>query len=256
MIPLPDRERILLGPGPSMVPPRVMRAMAAPVLSHLDPDLMAMMDELRGTADGRVPIAGGLVLVRGVGHRHVGHGDGGGQPRGRRHARALDCRRLLRRSDRRHERAVRRGRDAPVVRVGQSRRSGGRPPRAEGATRGHRHRGARGNVNRRAEPGRAGRRGRARTRRADHRRRGDLARRASRSRWRSGASARRTAARRSAWARRRASRRSRSRPAPWSGASRRAASPSTSGCSRTTGCAASTTTRSARRCSTLCARRC
>ena len=48
MIPLPERERILLGPGPSMVSPRVMRTMAAPVLSHLDPDLMDMMDELRG----------------------------------------------------------------------------------------------------------------------------------------------------------------------------------------------------------------
>jgi len=48
MVALPDSERILLGPGPSLVSPRVMRAMAAPVLSHLDPDLMAMMDELRG----------------------------------------------------------------------------------------------------------------------------------------------------------------------------------------------------------------
>ncbi len=48
MIRLPESERILLGPGPSMVSPRVMRTMAAPVLSHLDPDLMAMMDELRG----------------------------------------------------------------------------------------------------------------------------------------------------------------------------------------------------------------
>ena len=48
MIKLPESERLLLGPGPSMVSPRVMRAMAAPVLSHLDPDLMAMMDEMRG----------------------------------------------------------------------------------------------------------------------------------------------------------------------------------------------------------------
>jgi alanine-glyoxylate transaminase/serine-glyoxylate transaminase/serine-pyruvate transaminase len=48
MTELPNSERILLGPGPSLVSPRVMRAMAAPVLSHLDPDLMAMMDELRG----------------------------------------------------------------------------------------------------------------------------------------------------------------------------------------------------------------
>ena len=51
MIALPERERVLLGPGPSMVSPRVMRTMAAPVLSHLDPDLMAMMDELRGRLD-------------------------------------------------------------------------------------------------------------------------------------------------------------------------------------------------------------
>jgi alanine-glyoxylate transaminase/serine-glyoxylate transaminase/serine-pyruvate transaminase len=48
MIHLPESERVLLGPGPSMVSPRVMRAMAAPVLSHLDPDLMDMMDQLRG----------------------------------------------------------------------------------------------------------------------------------------------------------------------------------------------------------------
>jgi alanine-glyoxylate transaminase/serine-glyoxylate transaminase/serine-pyruvate transaminase len=46
-IPLPETERLLLGPGPSLVAPRVLRAMTAPVLSHLDPDLMAMMDELR-----------------------------------------------------------------------------------------------------------------------------------------------------------------------------------------------------------------
>jgi alanine-glyoxylate transaminase/serine-glyoxylate transaminase/serine-pyruvate transaminase len=40
-------ERILLGPGPSNIAPRVMRAMAAPVLSHLDPDLMTLMDDVR-----------------------------------------------------------------------------------------------------------------------------------------------------------------------------------------------------------------
>jgi len=46
--PLPSTERILLGPGPSMIAPRVMRALAAPMLGHLDPDLLAMMDEVRG----------------------------------------------------------------------------------------------------------------------------------------------------------------------------------------------------------------
>jgi alanine-glyoxylate transaminase / serine-glyoxylate transaminase / serine-pyruvate transaminase len=44
---LPATERILLGPGPSLISPRVMRAMAAPTLSHLDPDLVAMLDEIR-----------------------------------------------------------------------------------------------------------------------------------------------------------------------------------------------------------------
>jgi alanine-glyoxylate transaminase/serine-glyoxylate transaminase/serine-pyruvate transaminase len=45
---LPSTERFLLGPGPSMISPRVMRALAAPVLGHLDPDLLAMMDAMRG----------------------------------------------------------------------------------------------------------------------------------------------------------------------------------------------------------------
>jgi alanine-glyoxylate transaminase / serine-glyoxylate transaminase / serine-pyruvate transaminase len=44
---LPTSERLLLGPGPSMISPRVMRALGAPVLGHLDPDLLAMMDEMR-----------------------------------------------------------------------------------------------------------------------------------------------------------------------------------------------------------------
>ncbi len=38
---------LLLGPGPSPVAPRVMRAMSAPVLSHLDPDMMAILDDVR-----------------------------------------------------------------------------------------------------------------------------------------------------------------------------------------------------------------
>jgi alanine-glyoxylate transaminase/serine-glyoxylate transaminase/serine-pyruvate transaminase len=46
-MPLPSTERILLGPGPSLIAPRVMRAMAAPVLSHLDPDFVPMLDDVR-----------------------------------------------------------------------------------------------------------------------------------------------------------------------------------------------------------------
>jgi alanine-glyoxylate transaminase/serine-glyoxylate transaminase/serine-pyruvate transaminase len=38
-------ERILLGPGPSTVPARVLRAIGAPTLGHLDPQYLAIMDE-------------------------------------------------------------------------------------------------------------------------------------------------------------------------------------------------------------------
>jgi alanine-glyoxylate transaminase/serine-glyoxylate transaminase/serine-pyruvate transaminase len=39
--------RILLGPGPSNVHPRVYQAMMAPVLGHLDPDFLHIMDETK-----------------------------------------------------------------------------------------------------------------------------------------------------------------------------------------------------------------
>lgn len=45
--PLAATERTLLGPGPSMIAPRVMRAMATPVLSHLDPDFVPLLDDVR-----------------------------------------------------------------------------------------------------------------------------------------------------------------------------------------------------------------
>src|SRR5262249_59645851 len=38
-------ERILLGPGPSPVSQRVLRALGAPTLGHLDPQYIAIMDE-------------------------------------------------------------------------------------------------------------------------------------------------------------------------------------------------------------------
>ena len=44
---LPSTERFLFGPGPSLVTPRVMRALAAPVLGHLDPQFLAIMDDVR-----------------------------------------------------------------------------------------------------------------------------------------------------------------------------------------------------------------
>src|SRR5688572_19654621 len=48
-MPLPSSERILLGPGPSLISPRVMRALAAPVLSHLDPDFVPLLDDVRAS---------------------------------------------------------------------------------------------------------------------------------------------------------------------------------------------------------------
>jgi len=44
---LPDNDRILLGPGPSLTAPRVMRAMAAPTVSHLDPLMLRLLDDVR-----------------------------------------------------------------------------------------------------------------------------------------------------------------------------------------------------------------
>jgi alanine-glyoxylate transaminase/serine-glyoxylate transaminase/serine-pyruvate transaminase len=40
--------RILLGPGPSTVHPRVLRAMAHPLVGHLDPQFIALMNEVQG----------------------------------------------------------------------------------------------------------------------------------------------------------------------------------------------------------------
>ena len=37
--------RILMGPGPSNVHPRVLKAMATPLVGHLDPDFLVIMDE-------------------------------------------------------------------------------------------------------------------------------------------------------------------------------------------------------------------
>jgi len=40
-------NRILMGPGPSNVDPRVLRAMVHQPIGHLDPDFLAIMDEVR-----------------------------------------------------------------------------------------------------------------------------------------------------------------------------------------------------------------
>ena len=40
-------ERLLLGPGPSNLHPRVLQAMAQPVLGHLDPVFIALLDGVK-----------------------------------------------------------------------------------------------------------------------------------------------------------------------------------------------------------------
>ncbi len=44
---LNPRKRILMGPGPSDVHPRVLKAMATPLVGHLDPDFLEIMNETR-----------------------------------------------------------------------------------------------------------------------------------------------------------------------------------------------------------------
>jgi len=44
--PLPP-ARLLLGPGPSMVHPRVLHAMSVPLIGHLDPAFLTIMDEVQ-----------------------------------------------------------------------------------------------------------------------------------------------------------------------------------------------------------------
>lgn len=44
--PLNVPSRILMGPGPSDVHPRVLQAMATPMIGHMDPEFMKIMDEV------------------------------------------------------------------------------------------------------------------------------------------------------------------------------------------------------------------
>lgn len=45
--PFNPTPRILMGPGPSDAHPRVLRAMSAPLMGHLDPEFVRMMDEVK-----------------------------------------------------------------------------------------------------------------------------------------------------------------------------------------------------------------
>ena len=41
-------NRLLLGPGPSNAAPSVLKAMSQPLLGHLDPVFVRMMDDIKG----------------------------------------------------------------------------------------------------------------------------------------------------------------------------------------------------------------
>ncbi len=47
-VPFRPPRRILMGPGPSDVPPRVLEAMARPTIGHLDPAFIGLMEEIKG----------------------------------------------------------------------------------------------------------------------------------------------------------------------------------------------------------------
>jgi alanine-glyoxylate transaminase / serine-glyoxylate transaminase / serine-pyruvate transaminase len=40
-------RRILLGPGPSEADPRVLAALSAPLIGHLDPEFLGVMDDIQ-----------------------------------------------------------------------------------------------------------------------------------------------------------------------------------------------------------------
>ena len=40
-------QRLLLGPGPSNVAPSVLKALAMPLIGHLDPAFLKLMEELK-----------------------------------------------------------------------------------------------------------------------------------------------------------------------------------------------------------------
>lgn len=61
-------ERVLLGPGPSNVPARVLQAMSAPCIGHLDPRFLSIMDETQSLLRSLFQTKNGLTIpVSGTG---------------------------------------------------------------------------------------------------------------------------------------------------------------------------------------------
>src|SRR5690348_3057749 len=66
---LPREERLLLGPGPSPVSAAVMRALGTPQRSHLDPEMVQVLDDIRARLARlfRAPDGGLTLAVSGTG---------------------------------------------------------------------------------------------------------------------------------------------------------------------------------------------
>jgi len=45
--PITPPRRLLMGPGPSEIPPSVLAALGAPTVGHLDPYFLKVMDEVQ-----------------------------------------------------------------------------------------------------------------------------------------------------------------------------------------------------------------
>ena len=58
----PESERLLLGPGPSNVSSRVREAMAQPLMGHLDPAFLAILDETQRRLAELFGVTGGLTV--------------------------------------------------------------------------------------------------------------------------------------------------------------------------------------------------
>ncbi len=56
-------KRILMGPGPSDVHPRVLRAMATPLVGHLDPEFVTIMDEVKAMAQATFQTQNHLTFI-------------------------------------------------------------------------------------------------------------------------------------------------------------------------------------------------
>ncbi len=71
--------RLLLGPGPSMVHPRVLRAMSTPLLGHLDPKFLEIMNEVQAQLRAVLRTENPFTIAV-SGHGLGRHGGGARQP--------------------------------------------------------------------------------------------------------------------------------------------------------------------------------